>query len=198
MTGKCEIFKSFRGSAPDPAGAYSAPPPPPPQLEKGRAAHNALVLLRNIYHRPSFHILRTSAGPVSFSLLQPIMARYMRLKIDIFSTNFKEIFRARLVMLLARDIVEKAFNRTSLANIVTSGTRNTSTASEKKFSIGFLAPILWLAAPATSPPFRRRQKLFKMNFSHPYCTWLAALAPTRKLGSTSNEIQTHFWRQNRD
>ena len=33
--------------------------------------------------------------------LVTMLARYMRLKIDIFSTNFKEIFRARLVTLLA-------------------------------------------------------------------------------------------------
>ena len=33
--------------------------------------------------------------------LVTILARYIRLKIDIFSTNFKKIFRARLVTLLA-------------------------------------------------------------------------------------------------
>ena len=34
--------------------------------------------------------------------LVTILARYMRLKIDIFSTNLKEIFRARLVTLCTR------------------------------------------------------------------------------------------------
>ena len=46
--------------------------------------------------------------------LVTILARYMRLKIDIFSTNFKKIFRARLVT--SRDLF-------------------------KKLSIAFLAPI---------------------------------------------------------
>ena len=66
--GKCEIFKSFRGSAPDPAGGLTAPPRPP--AGEGPCCAR-LVLLRKTYHRSSFHILRTSAGPVSFSLLRP-------------------------------------------------------------------------------------------------------------------------------
>ena len=49
--GKCEIFKSFRGSAPDPAaGPYSAPRPP---AGEGPCCAR-LVLLRKTYHRPSF------------------------------------------------------------------------------------------------------------------------------------------------
>ena len=42
--GKCEIFKSFRGSAPDPAGGLQRPPHP--QLEKGRAAHGLSCFAR--------------------------------------------------------------------------------------------------------------------------------------------------------
>ena len=68
--GKCEIFKSFRGSAPDPAGGLQRPPDP--QLEKGRAAHGLSCFAR-LAIRSSFHILRTSAGPISFSLLRPCM-----------------------------------------------------------------------------------------------------------------------------
>ena len=44
--GKCEIFKSFRGSAPDPAGGLTAPPPPDPKLEKSRAVHGLSCFAR--------------------------------------------------------------------------------------------------------------------------------------------------------
>ena len=62
------------------------------------ASHEVLARNESFSTKEALEVLR---GP-----LVTILARYMRLKIDIFSTNFKEIFRARLVTLLARDIVE--------------------------------------------------------------------------------------------
>ena len=108
----------------------------------GASAANHEVGARNAIE--SF--LRKQALEVLRGPLVTILARYMRLKNDIFSTNFKEIFRARLVTLLAvwhqiytlykahaflqvkinqikSNIVEKTFNRISRTNIVTSGTR---------------------------------------------------------------------------
>ena len=52
-----------------------------------------LMRLKVFLTKQALEVLR---GP-----LVTILARYMRLKIDIFSTNFKEIFRPRLVTLLA-------------------------------------------------------------------------------------------------
>ena len=66
--GKCEIFKGFRAFAPDLAGGLPAPSRPP--AGEGPSCAR-LVLLCKTYHLPSFHILCTSAGPVSFSLLRP-------------------------------------------------------------------------------------------------------------------------------
>ena len=63
----------------------------------GASAANHEVGARNAIEsfltKQALEVLR---GP-----LVTILARYMRFKIDIFSTNFKEIFRARLVTLLA-------------------------------------------------------------------------------------------------
>ena len=81
----------------------------------GASAANHEVGARNVIEsfltKQALEVLR---GP-----LVTILARYMRLKIDIFSTNFKEIFRARLVTLLA------VWHQIQL----------------KKLSIAFLAPI---------------------------------------------------------
>ena len=63
---KCEFFKSFRESAPDPVGALQRP-----RRRAGEAlCYAQLVLLSKPHLRP-FRILRTSAGPVSFSVIQP-------------------------------------------------------------------------------------------------------------------------------
>ena len=63
----------------------------------GASAANHEVGARNAIEsfltKQALEVLR---GPLVTKL-----ARYMRVKIDIFSTNFKEIFRARLVTLLA-------------------------------------------------------------------------------------------------
>ena len=65
----------------------------------GASAANHEVGARNaiesILTKKALEVLR-GLGP-----LVTVMARYMRLRIDIFSTNFKEIFRARIVTLLA-------------------------------------------------------------------------------------------------
>ena len=98
-----------------------------------------------------------------------ILARYMWLKVEIFSTNFKEIFRAQLITLLARGLVEKTFNRISRDNIVTGCTRNISTTSAKKISITFLAPLSRLAALSTSANFGSDDvKHFQSHFSRHY------------------------------
>ena len=65
--------------------------------------------IESFWTKQALEVLR---GP-----LVTMLARYMRLKIDFSSTNFKEIFRARLVT--SRDLVEKTFNRISRANSVT-------------------------------------------------------------------------------
>ena len=65
-----KFSQSFRALPQSPLGAYSPPPPPRPPAGEGPCCARA-VLLRKTCHRPSFHILRTSAGPVSFSLLRP-------------------------------------------------------------------------------------------------------------------------------
>ena len=58
---KCEIFKSFRGSAPDPAGGLTVPPPPPrPPAGEGPCCAR-LILLRKTYQHPFF----------TFFVLQP-------------------------------------------------------------------------------------------------------------------------------
>ena len=49
--GECEMFKSFRGSAPDPAGGLTAPPRPP--AGEGPCCAR-LVLLCKTYRCPSF------------------------------------------------------------------------------------------------------------------------------------------------
>ena len=68
--GKGEIFTIFQGSGPDP----SPPPPPSPDPPAGNwPCCTQLVLLCKTYRCPSFHIVRTSAGPVSLSLLRPCL-----------------------------------------------------------------------------------------------------------------------------
>ena len=99
--------------------------------------------------------------------------------------------------------LQKIFNCISPANIVTSGTCNTSKVCRlQKISIAFLAPISWLAALATSPKLGRFQshfsrqyrdqrhsqhlqslvdfKKFSIAFLVPI-SWLAALATLPKL-----------------
>ena len=85
---------------------------------------------------------KTSLGGVARIASHNIGAIY-RLKIDFFSTNFKEIFRARLTTLLARDIVEK----TSVAFQVSRqycdwwhSQHLENLDDVKSFSIAFLAP----------------------------------------------------------
>ena len=67
--GKCEIFKSFRGSAPDPTGGLQRPPPQTPSWK--RAVLCTACLASQDLLLSFFHILRASAGPVSFSLPRP-------------------------------------------------------------------------------------------------------------------------------
>ena len=95
-----------------------------------------------------------------------------------FSTNFKEIFRARLVKLLARDVVEK-------------------------LSIAFFAPISWLVAPATIPRLRQKKldpfqsQSTSKNFNHMSHAKIVS-GDTRNISkrwSTSKNFQSHFSRQ---
>ena len=93
----------------------------------GASAASHEVGARNAIESFTKEALEMWRGP-----LVTILARNIRLKI--------EIFRARLVTLLALDIVEEPFNRISPANIVTSATRNISKAwsTSKNFQLHFL------------------------------------------------------------
>ena len=74
MIGKCEIFKSFQGSAPHPAGGGGGgvTAPPDPKLEKRRAAHGLSCFARPTTVLFTFFVLRPdqflfrSYGPASF------------------------------------------------------------------------------------------------------------------------------------
>ena len=82
----------------------------------GASAANHEVGVRNAIE--SFFLTKQALEVLRVPLVT-ILARYMRLKIDIFSTNIKEILRARLVTLLG------VWHQIQL----------------KKLSIAFLAPI---------------------------------------------------------